>query len=183
MLSQLLCSKRDNLRTVLQRVGSRLFFLVVPPMVVLPMERSSQSGALFQTVAPLVRGMGFDIVELVGKQVKQTFHVNLVIHRDSGVDIADCTRVYKAVYPRLEVAVDVEVHLEVSSPGVYRKFKDAREFAIFTGSKVKVLPENQSEWLVGMIGDATDEHVEIEEEDAVRTIRFEDIRKAQLAYP
>lgn len=148
------------------------------------MERSPETGALYETVAPLVRGMGYQIVELVGKQRKQTFHVNLVIHQEQGVDLADCTQVYKAIYPRLEVVVGMtDLHLEVSSPGVYRTFKDAREFAIFAGSKVKVLTGDGSDWLVGTIGEVTDESVTIEAEGVPHTIRFDGIRKAQLAYP
>jgi ribosome maturation factor RimP len=148
------------------------------------MERSSEGGILHETVAPLVEGLGFAIVELAGKQVKRTFHVNLVIHRSEGIDIADCTKVYKTVFPRLEVALDApDLHLEVSSPGVYRRIKDAREFAIFGGSKVKLLTDDHPDWLTGIIVGTDDETVEIDVDGSRRTVGFREIKKAQLDYP
>ena len=148
------------------------------------MDYSSESGILFETVAPLVRGLGFQIVELVGKQRTGMYHVNLVVHGGSGVDVDATTRIYKVVYPRLTVALDTEdVHLEVSSPGVYRKFKDAREFTTFIGSKVKVLAESEHDWLVGKIVHATDTLVSIESDGTSIEIQYKDIRKAQLDYP
>jgi ribosome maturation factor RimP len=148
------------------------------------MEYSSESGELFEIVGPLVRGLGFEIVELIGKQRTSMYHVNLVIHGSLGVDLGATTNVYKVVFPRLTVAMDTEdIHLEVSSPGVYRKFKDAREFAIFLRSKVKIISEDEVEWLVGTIIDATDSQVSIESGGETHSINYVDIRKAQLDYP
>ena len=148
------------------------------------MEYSSESGALFETVAPLVRGLGFEIVVLIGKQRTGMFHVNLVVHGAAGVDIGATTNIYKVVYPRLTVAMDTEdIHLEVSSPGIFRKFKDAREFAIFSGLKVKILTESGNDWLVGNITDATDIQVTIDSGGTARSIPYRDITKAQLEYP
>jgi ribosome maturation factor RimP len=148
------------------------------------MKYTLSSGALFDTVAPLVQGMGLQIVELVGKQRKNAFQVNLVIYRDSGVDLSICTKVYKTVYPKLEVALEIpDIHLEVSSPGVYRNFKDAREFGIFHGMKVKILLDSEVDWHTGIIGECTEESVDIESVGETRPIRFEHVRKAQLVYP
>ncbi len=148
------------------------------------MKRSVEGGILYETVSPLVHGMGFQIVELVGTQRRGTFHANLVIYREAGVDIGDCTRVYKAVFPRLEVVVDApEVHLEVSSPGVYRKIKDAREFAVFRGSKVRLMVADSTEWIVGTIVEAGEDAVTLRADGTTQSYRYVEIRKAQLDYP
>ena len=148
------------------------------------MERSETSGPLFEIVAPLIRGLGFEIVELVGKQRRGMYHANLVIYRESGVDLGDTTTAYKAVYSRLTVALDTEdIHLEVSSPGVYRSLKDAREFSIFIGSRVKVLCDTRDDWVTGTITCASDESVGIEVENELIDFPYGEIRKAQLVYP
>ena len=148
------------------------------------MERSKGRGALHELVAPLITGLNYQIVELTGAQRKSTLHVHLVIHKSTGINLEDCTVVYKTIYPRLEVSTDAEdVHLEVASPGVYRTIKDASEFDIFLGSKVKVLLHEDPEWIFGVIHRVSDDAVVLEIDDDERSIDFERIRKAQLVYP
>ena len=105
---------------------------------------------LHELVAPLIEGLGYQIVELTGAQRKRTLHVHLVIHKPTGINLEDCTAVYKTIFPRLEVSTEADdVHLEVGSPGVYRKIKDASEFDIFLGSKVKIMSDDDLEWVFG----------------------------------
>lgn len=141
-------------------------------------------GNVHEIVAPLIKGLGFVIVELTDKQRNKTLHVNLVIYDPQGIDIDDCAAVYKAVFPRLEVATEArDVHLEVSSPGVYRKLKDASEFEVFTGLRAKLMPNDEPEWVVGTITETSSESVSLEHDGATRSFRFAEIRKAQLVYP
>ena len=148
------------------------------------MERSRERGVLHELVAPLINGMGYQIVELTGAQRRSTLHGHLVIHKPTGINLEDCTAVYKTIYPRLEVATDAEdVHLEVGSPGVYRTIKDASEFDLFLGSKVKVMSNDDLEWVFGVINRVLDDSVVLGVEEDERAFYFERIKKAQLVYP
>ncbi len=148
------------------------------------MERSKERGVLHELVAPLINGLGYQIVELTGAQRKSTLHVHLVIHKPTGINLEDCTAVYKTIHPRLEVATDADdVHLEVGSPGVSRTIKDASEFDIFLDSKVKVMSDEDSEWVFGVISRVSDDAVVLGIEDDERAFYFKRIKKAQLVYP
>ena len=138
---------------------------------------------LLSAVEPILRGMGFQIVEFKSKPRRSALQVILVIHRREGVNLDDCTRVYKSIYPRLELDNDDrDVHLEVSSPGIERNIKSAHEFEIFMGDGAKVLEENESEWIRGVISGTTPTSVVLETDEGEREIGFDSIQKAQLDY-
>ena len=104
--------------------------------------------------------------------------------REEGVGLDDCSEVYRTLYPRIELLYDSKhVHLEVSSPGVYRKVKHAREFGLFIGSSVRLLLDDTGDWLKGTIQGASDSAVDIATSQGNQRIEYADIRKAQLDYP
>ena len=148
------------------------------------MERRQKSGSLYQELEPLITALGYNIVDLTGQQRKQSLHIHLVIHRDNGIDIQDTARVYRAVLPRVEVLHDTrDVHLEVSSPGLSRKFKDAAEFDIFTGSTIGYVPINESEWIRGTILESSADSVVLLIDGIKTEIPFASIQKAKLDFP
>ncbi len=153
------------------------------------MERRIYGGPLYESLEPIITGLGFGIVELVGRQRKSTFHVHLVIHHPDGVGIENCAQVHRTVLPRIEVMYEsLDVHLEVSSPGIYRKIKDAREFEIFKGKSIKVLRSGSSEWIKARIDDADEKSVSLrfyENGDTMEkdVVPFAEIQKARLDYP
>ena len=59
----------------------------------------------------------------------------------------------------------------------------SREFAIFGGSKVKLLTSDDPDWLTGVISGTTDDTLELDVDGTRRTVGFRDIKKAQLDYP
>lgn len=139
---------------------------------------------LYEVVGALVTGMQYSLVECTSRARRDSLFVSLVIHRPEGVSLDDCTEVYRAVYPRLEVTAGRrDVHLEVSSPGVYRKLKSSHEFGLFEGSTVRVLLAESKGWLRGKIGPAGEDVVTIMTTDGAQCIPFEKISKARLDYP
>ena len=139
---------------------------------------------LFDDLNPVIRGLGYGIVELRHARRQGTLHVVLVIHSDGGVNVDACAGVYRAIYPRLEILyADADIQLEVSSPGIYRNFKSPREFAIFAGCSAKVLLEDETEWRKGTIGESDDSTVRMDFDGTEVDLSFADIRKARLDYP
>ncbi|MEW6363405.1 MAG: ribosome maturation factor RimP [Acidobacteriota bacterium] len=91
---------------------------------------------LLPLVARVVEAEGMEVVEVrFRRSTLQVF-----IHREGGVSLADCETVSRV----LSVALDVEdcipfrYTLEVSSPGVDRPLKTARDFARVIGRRIRL---------------------------------------------
>ncbi|MDC7220375.1 MAG: hypothetical protein PQJ59_10565 [Spirochaetales bacterium] len=137
-----------------------------------------------QEVLPLLDKMGFALVELSQSNRRGSLTLHIVIYKEGGVTIDDCTQVHRALAPRLEVVLaPADLYIEVSSPGLNRKFKSNREYAAFKGRAVKVLREDQSEWDCGIIAAADDKSVTLAlPEGEEMTISFNVIKKGKIDY-
>jgi ribosome maturation factor RimP len=136
---------------------------------------------LMEDLEPVVKGLGYDIVELRAKPVKKAFHVVMAVYRPSGVGLDDCAAIHRTVLPRIEMQIDSrDVHLEISSPGISRTLKSDREFSIFIGRGVRVLPADSEEWVAGTIGDTTEEGIVIQTKTDPQFLPYGKIRKAKL---
>ena len=85
-----------------------------------------------QTIGPTVEGLGYEFVDaerLAGGLLRVT------IDRDGGVQLADCERVSRQLTHVLAVENVDYARLEVSSPGLDRPLKHARDFARFAGAE------------------------------------------------
>ncbi len=145
------------------------------------MEQRNRDSSLLNSIEPVVEGLGFSVVEFTARRNRSNLTVNAVIYRESGVNLADCTTVYKTILPRIELLEDSrDVHLEVSSPGISRNIKTTDEFKIFPGRKVKILCKNDSEWIHGIIESVDDNSVNLNIETGTVSLSFADINKAKL---
>jgi ribosome maturation factor RimP len=129
----------------------------------------------------VIKGMGFEIVELKAKHVSQTLHVSLVVYRQDGVGINECVEIHRTVLPRLEVLLDTrDIHLEVSSPGLDRTIKSNREFGIFIGRTVRILRSTTGEWVNGVILASGETSCTVDTGQRKEDIPFDTIQKARL---
>ncbi len=145
------------------------------------MKRQKSKDNLYFLLKPVIEGMGFSIVEIRSRQLREKFFVGLTIYRNEGVTIENCTEVYHTVLPKIELAENTrDVHLEVSSPGIDRVLKNSDEFSIFTGRKVKMLVEGSNEWVRGIIKETDEDRVMLQIEDKIAGFTYDSIRKAQL---
>ncbi len=134
---------------------------------------------LFAIIDPICRGFSTAVVHLSTAVVKNTTHIRIVLYKKGGINIDACTEISRAVQPRIEVWADErDTNLEVSSPGVGRILKDAYEFRVFKGEKVRLLIAD--EWIDGTIIDADDNSVSIEAGDKQFKHDYDDIQKAKL---
>ena len=131
----------------------------------------------------LVKNLGFSVVEVNSSSNRNRLKINIIIYSGKGVKIDDCSTVHKTIFPRLEVLYDkFDVYLEVSSPGIERSFKDAREFLIFQGKNVKIMDGERNDWDHGVIESVEDDSVNIKIGDTVRNIKYYNIHKCKLDY-
>lgn len=134
-------------------------------------------------IEPMVRGMGFSLVELrVALSHKRT-HVTVVVYRPENLGIEDIARLTRVIRPRLDLIEALEnVTLEVSSPGVDRKIRSKEEYVIFKGRGVRLLLSGEEEWRGGIIADADETSVTLKEKDRITEIEIAEIIKARLDY-
>ena len=136
---------------------------------------------LFKELEPLIRGMGFDLVELKSIKTKANARVFIVIYRREGLDLEACTDVLKTLRPRIQVLMEnPDVSIEVSSPGTERNLKSPREYRIFQGRGVKVLINGANDWTGGILAAAGDRELELSKKDMAQTIAYDNIKKIKL---
>ncbi len=135
---------------------------------------------LYHAIEPVIRGMGYSLVEMARKETKYGLQVKVVIYHYKGVGVNDCETVYKTIMPKIELTEETEViNLEVTSPGITRNIKNAAEFSVFIDREVRILLESD-EWVEGTIVGANSETVTLRIEDETSEFPIDDIRKAKL---
>ena len=135
----------------------------------------------FKDCEPLVSGLGFSLVELVIAKRQSSWQVKIVITSDAGVGIAECTKVHRAILPRLEALLDSQdMYVEVASPGLDRILKNAAEFALYRGKRVKVWSSEISDWISGTVLSSDEESVTLSTDNGEMQITYIKIAKAKL---
>jgi ribosome maturation factor RimP len=122
--------------------------------------------------------MGFELIdiEFVGKSLR------LTIDKPGGVTLGDCVSVTRRVSLLLDTEDPIESNyrLEVSSPGLNRKLKTAREFEHFSGRRAKV--QTDKGIFRGTITALKGENVIFEVEGSEVSVGLNDIIKANLDF-
>ncbi len=145
------------------------------------MERKNRENSLVNSIEPVVKGLGFSLVEFSSHRNRSNLTINVIIYKESGVNLADCSTVYKTILPRIELVEDTRsVNLEVSSPGLSRNIKTVDEFEIFLGRKVRILKKDDSEWIHGSIESIENNSVNLNVSKETVSVSFADINKAKL---
>ena len=142
----------------------------------------SQEASVRSTLQPVLEGLGFSLIELSISKHRGSVRIRAVIYNGKSVGTDDCSRVHRAIMPRLELAFEnQDVYLEVSSPGIDRLIKDTREFAHYLGRKVRCYRTDITEWTAGILESADEKGIDIKTRDEVITrIDFDVIAKARL---
>lgn len=140
----------------------------------------------YSECAPLVEGLGYTLVELHISPAKTVTKITAVIaSKDPAVDIGvnDCSKVHHALLPRLEAILGTEdTYMELTSPGMERNLKNAAEFSVFVGRKVRVWDKTVTDWVSGKILSADEKSVTLEKDGGSQTISFENIAKAKFIH-
>jgi ribosome maturation factor RimP len=122
--------------------------------------------------------MGFELIDLefVGKSLR------LTIDKPGGVTLGDCVSVTRRVSLLLDAEDPIEskYRLEVSSPGLNRKLKTAREFEHFSGRRAKV--QTDEGIFRGTIMALKGENVIFDVEGSEISVGLSDIIKANLDF-
>ncbi len=141
----------------------------------------------FTDCAALVEDAGCLLLELQVVPQHGNVHVSAVISfsdASKDISVADCSKVHHALAPKLLSLLGIDedhLSMEVSSPGLERKLKDAYEFSLFTGAAVKVWDKTEGDWRSGVIESSDSKQVTLKAEDGgTFSVAFENIAKAKL---
>ena len=145
------------------------------------MAESELDNMIMHDCETVVRGMGYEIVELRTLRGKKGVQVYLVIYGTEGVSLNACADVLKTLRPRIQMLTDdPDAHIEVSSPGLDRVIKNNREYRIFRNKGMRILTDGQNEWDPGIVTNVLGESLTLTSGGVSKTIAFKDIRKAKL---
>lgn len=138
----------------------------------------------FSECEPLVRGMGYVLVDLKIIPQKTTVKISAVIAcKDAGASLGvdECSKVHRALLPRLQALLGTDqTYMELTSPGTDRNIKNAAEFALFSQREIRVWDKNISDWISGKILRSDENSVTLEADGQEKVFRFEDIAKAKF---
>ena len=142
---------------------------------------ASENIPYFKECSPLIKGLGYDLVDLLIVRRQNNWQVQVVITNKVGIGIDDCTKVHRTVLPRLEALLDSQnIYIEVTSPGMDRVIKNAREFELFVGEKVKIWDRGVSDWIKGVVLSADREAISLKTDFGDQVLPYSQISKAKL---
>lgn len=116
-----------------------------------------------EMIEPVLDEHGLELVELQLRKEGSGLVLRIIIYRDGGINIEDCTVVSREVGYLLEVndPLSKAYTLEVSSPGLDRLLKTARDFERIIGKKIFVQYEEECDScsLTGMVEDVVEQNI------------------------
>ena len=132
----------------------------------------------------MVRSEGLFLLdmEIVGEGNGRTLRI--FVDSPQGVSLDDCVNISRQVGDILDVEdiIPQRYRLEVSSPGLDRKLKYAREFELFAGRKARLLVrgEEKNFYVQGYLKGRVEEDIIIQVEDKINAFPLANIIRAQL---
>ena len=89
-------------------------------------------------VEPIITGEDMELVDLQFRRENRGWVLRILLDKEGGVKVADCTEISRQVSTLLDVKalIDYSYVLEVSSPGLNRPLKKEVDFERFKGKKV-----------------------------------------------
>lgn len=141
---------------------------------------------LTELLEPVVRSEGLILVELTFRPEQHGTVLRMYADRpEGGITLEECQGISRQVSDLLDVEdlVPESYHLEVSSPGLTRKLKSAREYDLFAGRLAKLIvrqPTGGTEKIIGVLKGLMGEDVLIDVKGKVRAVALEAVAKANL---
>ena len=134
-----------------------------------------------------IKTLGYDIwgIELLGSSLNPTLRI--FIDNENGVTIEDCEKVSRHVSKVIEAddIYSINSTLEVSSPGIKRKFFNKEQYINYLGYTIKIRfrdIEKQFKSVKGVLISITEKGLIINDKGEEYFIQFQEIEKANLEF-
>jgi ribosome maturation factor RimP len=149
---------------------------------------NQEIASLRESLETVLAGLKFRLVELTVSRHRGSVQVRAVIYNGLSIGTEDCSKVHRAITPRLELAFpQQDIYLEVSSPGIDRLIKDGAEFRHYLGKAVRCYRSDITEWSAGILESADEKGIEIKTKNdtsigdtKIVRLEFDIIAKAKL---
>lgn len=98
---------------------------------------------IIESITPLIENtaMRFNLIPIeidFSKENHRWFLRIFLYSKERDITLDDCEKVTRSLNDFLDELIPVKYYLEVSSPGLERKFKSDKEFIIFKGRNVSI---------------------------------------------
>jgi len=144
-------------------------------------KENQEIASLRISLEEVLEGLKFRLVELVVSKHRGSVQIKAVIYNGGSIGTDDCSRVHRAITPRLELNFpEQDVYLEVSSPGIDRLIKEGDEFKHYLGKAVRCYRNDISDWSAGILESAGEKGIVIKTNEGSIELAFEIIAKAKL---
>jgi len=149
------------------------------------------AAALRESLETVVRGLGLALIELHVFQTKarkgsppnapMAVQIRAVVYKPGSLGTDDCSRVHRAILPRLEQTFpESEFSVEVSTPGINRVVKDGVELAHYRGRGVRLWRTDISDWSAGLLETADEYGITIKGKEGTIRLDYAIVAKASL---
>ncbi|NQU65869.1 MAG: ribosome maturation factor RimP [SAR324 cluster bacterium] len=143
------------------------------------------SNTLTELIQPLAQISGLELVEIALKQGDGYTILDVVIDKSGGVTIDDCATLSKKISLTLDIEdlIPFKYHLEVGSPGIFRKLKSDKEIENHVHERVKAVffePVSGHLKFVGTLVRFQDQKVFIQKESEELVADLQQIKSIQL---
>ena len=144
--------------------------------------RSKVAQEAFDIAEPIVKELGFDLVDCEYKKEGQYYFLRIFIDKRGGIGIDDCEIVSREVDKALEGKLHADPdYFEVSSPGATRPFSSLSDYVRHQGEEIEVSlfsAIDGSKHLEGIIEDASEEKLILDTGDKKIELEWDKIAKA-----
>lgn len=138
---------------------------------------------VLEKITPLIENtaMRFGYIPIEIEFIKENHRWFLRIFlysKEKDVTLDDCEKVTRSLSDFLDELIPVKYNLEVSSPGLERKFKSDKEFVIFKGRRVSIKLKNPLDGENEKIFKG--EILDFDENEGLKFFRFDDGQELQI---
>jgi ribosome maturation factor RimP len=136
-------------------------------------------------VDPILFDEGMELVDMEYRRESKGWVLRLILDKEGGVTLDDCTRVSQEVGRNLDVEdfIQTPYTLEVSSPGLTRPLKTEKDFMKYCNHLIKVKtvdPIENRRQFKGKLLSVSGGRIEIKGEGGVFQISLSNVAKANL---
>lgn len=136
-------------------------------------------------VRPVVESDGLELVEVTFRKEGGRRVLRVTVDREGGVDLDAISATSERLSRRLDLeeVTSGSYQLEVSSPGIERPLRTARDFERRVGERVKVKTKQPEPiTCIGTLLSASDEGIVVAADDGERSIAYDDIASARTVF-
>ena len=144
-------------------------------------EEPLEIASIREPLKTVINALGFSLVEMAVSRHRGSVQIRVVIYSSKPIGTVDCSKVHRAIMPRLELAFpQQEIYVEVSSTGIDRSIKSGEEFALYLGRGVRCYRTDITEWTAGILESADENGIKIKTNEELTSLKFDIIAKARL---